>query len=292
MRDQLAANMPSEPRLFVSDVDRTLVNRHAELSARTRSELTRLLEAGLPFTVASARSHVSLRVMLAGLPLRLPVIEFNGAFLTDFVTGRRAFIRDIDRGVAEQVYALGETYGLVPFISTFDAAQERDRLFAGAPRNEGMRWYLDERRSFRDPRLEQVAAPSVGLAQRVVCMTFVAREALLAPLTEELTQLHAGRLQLHLFENPYSPGWHWLTIQDVRATKALALQTLCESLSVPLQNLTVFGDERNDIPMFRIAGRAVAVGNAHADVKDCAHTVIGDYETDSVVEYLASAAEL
>jgi len=50
-------------RLFVSDVDGTLVNRKAQLSASTRARLTSLLEQGLPFTVASARSAYTLRVL-------------------------------------------------------------------------------------------------------------------------------------------------------------------------------------------------------------------------------------
>ena len=93
--------------------------------------------------------------------------------------------------------------------------------------------------------------PRRGLAYQVVCLTFIAREAALLPLHAELTRWHSGRLRLFCYENQYSPGWHWLSIHDHRATKALAVRELCEQLSVPLTNLTVFGDERNDIPCSR-----------------------------------------
>jgi Cof subfamily protein (haloacid dehalogenase superfamily) len=274
----------SAPALFVSDVDGTLVDRRARLSAGTRARLTALLHAGLPFTVASARSALSLGVMLEGLPLTLPVVEFNGAFITDLATGHRPFVRALSEGVGPHVHELAHGLGLTPFVSTFDGAH--DQLFVESARNEGSQWYLDERRAFCDPRLRHVDDVRVGFAQQVVCMTFIAREPELVPLFEQLQQHHAERVRVEFYENKYQPGWHWLSVHDTRATKAEALRELCATLDVPLANLTVFGDERNDIPMFEIAGRAVAVANAHSDVKACAHELIGDHEEDSVVGYL------
>ncbi|MEY4512456.1 MAG: hypothetical protein RLZZ450_4578 [Pseudomonadota bacterium] len=274
----------SAPALFVSDVDGTLVDRRAQLSASTRARLTALLDAGLPFTVASARSALSLSVILEGLPLKLPVVEFNGAFITDLATGYRPFVRALSEDVAPHVHELGHGLGLTPFVSTFDG--KHDRLFAAPARNEGSQWYLDERHAFRDPRLTHVDDVRIGFLQQVVCMTFIAREEALAPLYEEIQRHHAERVRVEFYENRYQPGWHWLSVHDYRATKAEALRELCATLDVPLANLTVFGDERNDIPMFQIAGRAVAVANAHSDVKACAHELIGDHEEDSVVGYL------
>ncbi|MET0286919.1 MAG: HAD hydrolase family protein [Polyangiales bacterium] len=271
-------------QLFVSDVDGTLVDRRAQLSARTRAGLHALLERGLPFTVASARSAYSLSVMLAGLPLRLPVIEFNGAYLTDLSTGQRAFVRAIDRALCEDVHARGLALGLQSFVSAFDG--KRDLLYHGPAANEGMQWYIDERISFRDPRLQSVDDVRVALSHQVVCMTFVAREAVLQPLVEQLTLLYPDQLRLNFYENHYSPGWHWLSVHHSLSTKAHALQVLCEQLGVPLSALTVFGDEQNDIPMFEIAGRAVAVGNAHPLLRPLAHEIIADHEQDSVIGYL------
>jgi Cof subfamily protein (haloacid dehalogenase superfamily) len=271
-------------QLFVSDVDGTLVDRRAQLSERTRAGLCTLLERGLPFTVASARSAYSLSVMLAGLPLRLPVIEFNGAFLTELTTGRRAFIRAIEASLCHDVYARGLALGLQPFVSAFDGRS--DLLYAGPPQNAGMQWYLDERVAFRDPRLQRVQDVREGLRHAVVCLTYVAREDVLQPWVEALARTYPDQLRLNFYENQYSPGWHWLSVHHQLATKAHALRVLCEQLGVPLSGLTVFGDEQNDIPMFEIAGRAVAVGNAHAALRPLAHEIIEDHERDSVVCYL------
>ena len=67
--------------LYVSDLDGTLLRNDTSLSQYSKDTLNALLDQGLLFTVASARSIASMRHVLADLPLRLPVVEFNGAFV-------------------------------------------------------------------------------------------------------------------------------------------------------------------------------------------------------------------
>ena len=71
--------------IYISDLDGTLVNDNAELSKYAIQNLNALIADGLPLTVASARSIVSIQQMLNGIELPLPVICFNGAlFFTVF----------------------------------------------------------------------------------------------------------------------------------------------------------------------------------------------------------------
>jgi hypothetical protein len=81
---------------YVSDLDGTLLANNASLSEFSRAHLAQLLREGLSFTVASARSVVAMQLMLQGLPIQLPVVEFNGAFLSDLATGRHEVINSID----------------------------------------------------------------------------------------------------------------------------------------------------------------------------------------------------
>ena len=75
-------------------------------------------------------------------------------------------------------------------------------------------------------------------------------------------------------------------IQDRRATKDQALGWLIEAHGLDGEELVVFGDQINDITMFRMAAEAVAVANAHPDVKRHATRIIGSNEEDSVVKYI------
>ena len=61
--------------LYISDLDGTLLRNDATLSTYSQKVLTQLLQEGLAFTVASARSIVAIQSLLQGITLSLPVIE-------------------------------------------------------------------------------------------------------------------------------------------------------------------------------------------------------------------------
>jgi Cof subfamily protein (haloacid dehalogenase superfamily) len=276
-------------RLFVSDLDGTLVGRNARLSYMTRRHLLDLLRGGLRFTVASARSIHTMAPILEGLPIALPVAEFNGAFITDLKHRQPLVCHALDAAVVEVVldWALGSN--VPPFVSSYSAGQQRLYPPVHMP-NAGIRWYDASRRAARDPRLRAAVDPRSLLDQSIVCLTLIADRATLTPLLHAVNTRFPGGTNSLLFENPYQRGWYWLTVQSDKATKAHALRAIAAHAGIELEQSTVFGDEINDIPMFEVAGRGVAVENAVAELRQIAHEVIGHHEHDSVIRYLLACA--
>lgn len=271
--------------LYVSDLDGTLLQSDASLSAFSENSLREMLADGLLFTVASARSVVAIGQILRGLPLSLPVIEFNGAYLSDLSTGRHEIINALEPSVAAGVYETITTHGLMPMISSFDGTD--DRVHYGQMLNEGMDWYLQDRLDHRDSRWRGAADNlAAALQEQVVCLTTIAKKAPLADLQAAVLETHAGSVETHLFENQYSPGWHWLTVHDRRSTKDQAIKTLTENYGLGGAEVVVFGDHINDLKMFAAADKAVAVGNAQPEVKACADLVIGTNQEDSVAKFI------
>jgi Cof subfamily protein (haloacid dehalogenase superfamily) len=271
--------------LYVSDLDGTLLQSDASLSSASENALREMLADGLLFTVASARSVVAIQQMLRGLPLPLPVIEFNGAYLSDLSTGRHELINALEPSVAVSVYGQILAYGLTPLIASFDGTD--DRVHYGEMLNEGMHWFLQDRLAHRDSRWRGATADlAASLREQVVCLTTIAKEEELTHLQAAILQVHADRVETHLFENQYFPGWHWLTVHDCRATKDQAIKTLVKNYGLGDAQVVVFGDHINDLKMFAAADLAVAVGNAQAEVKACANLVIGTSAEDSVVKFI------
>ena len=64
--------------------------------------------------------------MLTGLRLQLPVIEFNGAFLSDLDTGKHTWVCALEPQLSDEILTAIRDCGPTPFVSTFDG--ERDRL--------------------------------------------------------------------------------------------------------------------------------------------------------------------
>ena len=69
--------------LYISDLDGTLLDRNGRLSETTRQILTGLLGRGLPFTIATARTPLSVRPLFKDLALSYPVVLLSGAALLD-----------------------------------------------------------------------------------------------------------------------------------------------------------------------------------------------------------------
>ncbi len=272
--------------IYVSDLDGTLLRNDGTISAYSKQKLIELIEAGVNITVASARSIPSLKHVLNGIPFRLPIIEINGAFITDFATGKHLVINDMSNDILEDVFSYITAFNCLPFISAFDG--EKDRLYYQSMPNEGMEWNLQDRKNCNDNRLTQIDNLRECFFDHVVAFTVINTKQQLVNLAKKMAEDFADRLEMHFFENPYSPPWHWLTIHDRKSCKSHATKELLEMTGFTMGNMVVFGDNLNDVKMFKMAHRAVAVSNASYEIKKIATEVIGSNEQDSVIKYIQS----
>ena len=276
--------------VFISDLDGTLLQRDATLSSQSRDVLQRVIDAGVAFSVASARSVTSMRVVLAGLQLRLPVIEFNGAFISDLQSGRHLVVNALEQNLAAEVFEfLAHAQG-APITSTFDGAA--DHVYHRTSHNEGVARYLASRRAARDPRLREVSNPGAHLDEQVVCMTTIARRETLERLQVEAAARFGARIQMHLYEDAHNSGWYWLTVHDAKASKDRAVARLLELAGLNGRRVTAFGDNVNDVSLLRAAHKAIAVSNAVEELRSLAHEVIGCAAEEAVPQYIARAAGL
>ena len=281
--------MTADPRqaLYISDLDGTLLRSDGSLSPYSLRTLTRLIHEGMLFTVASARSCITMRPRLAGLPLSLPVVEFNGAFVSDLSSGRHLVVNALPADIARDVYSLLDGAGSTPFVSTFDGIADRLYYNHAFLRNDGMRWYLRNQQSEEDPRLCFRDELREGLRDQVVCLTAIGEPSRLTELETDIQRRYGTAVSTHCFENLYSPGWYWLTVHDARATKDQGVAAIRRLPGFEDCRPVVFGDQVNDIAMFRMANEAYAVAGAVPELVDHATAMIGSNDDDAVARWLA-----
>jgi hydroxymethylpyrimidine pyrophosphatase-like HAD family hydrolase len=77
-------------------------------------------------------------------------------------------------------------------------------------------------------------------------------------------------------------GAEAVEISPAGADKGVGLQWLLDHLGIDAGEVLVFGDEINDLPMFAVAGRRVAVQNASPAVRDAADEVTASNADDGV----------
>ena len=275
------------PRFFVSDLDGTLLQPGSFLSDFARESLTGLIHDGLPFTVATARSIISMREVLGDLPLQLPVVCGNGAYLSDPDTGQHIMVNALPGPLSQELLALVNHRRLQPFVISFDGT--RDLLYHTPAHNLGMQWYQEERTRNRDPRLRPVSRLDLPAAEQVICLNLIDRFEPLQAFAAELEERFSGEMMLYLYENWYDDQWFWLSVYHTGATKARATLQLIEGMGYRAEQLTFFGDGNNDLSLMEVAGHGVAMENAKPGVKALSKEVIGPNWEDSVVKYLLKA---
>lgn len=273
-------------RLYISDLDGTLLQNDATLSDFTRRNLPRLLEQGVPFTVASARAVASICPIFKDIALPYPVIEFNGGFLSELPSGKHLKIQEISKDVTPAVLAIFREHGFIPAISTYDGTT--DWVYCGGINGSGMQIYFDDHRASGDRRIRDIADLRDCLTEHVMCFTLIEPFERLEPIIEAIEQLFSKDIKLTHMVDHYRPGYHWLTLHAINATKANGIQSLVEHYHWHDWELVVFGDQVNDISMFQKAHRGIAVGNAVDALKQEADLVIGTNEENSVVRFIAN----
>jgi 5-amino-6-(5-phospho-D-ribitylamino)uracil phosphatase len=270
--------------LYVSDLDGTLLDMHGEFPRPWVDRLNRLIDRGLKFTIATARNYDSVHPILHEVNLQLPVILFNGAYLTHFQTGENLEQSNyIQRDVVYQLMELVAPLEQDPFVYTFD---ERHRLYYRNATNEGSQAYLKSLEG--DGRLHYVDEYQFTDNEQIAGLLLIDTPEVLDPVNRHLRKQFPDNLNLYFAKDIAHPKFHWLQMFHHHADKGKMLRALSRHLDTPLEQIVVFGDYLNDLEMFDIAGKAVAVGNALPEVQAVAHQVIGTNARGAVLDYLES----
>jgi Cof subfamily protein (haloacid dehalogenase superfamily) len=276
--------------LYVSDLDGTLLNRQARLSSFSRQHLTYMLSEGMRFTVATARSAPAVQALLCGIVLPLPIIEQNGACLTDLTTGRRVAVQALSEQSAAEVMRLFRSQGAEVIVSCISA--EGDRLWFEAPQHDGTRWYVNEKRLLDDPRLREVSCLGSCVRGQVLSLTTLVPEATALELAASLKLAFGAKIQVRAAAHGYAAPYWELSVLSGAATKANAIRALRDALHLDPCGVVVFGDAENDLDMFHAADVRVAVGNAVPEILSLAHHVTESNKEDGVVRWLLKRLEM
>lgn len=84
----------------------------------------------------------------------------------------------------------------------------------------------------------------------------------------------------------YNEGFYSLEVSNKLANKGDMLRYIGKLMGVEQAQITVFGEQANDIEMFQVAGTRVAVANASEELKRLADVTIGNNNEDAVANYL------
>ena len=277
--------------LFVSDLDGTLMRNDTRLSEYTVQTINELVEKGMAFTFATARSIESARTITSGLKLKLPVVTRNGAVLADNNTGKhleKAIFKDSEISLLKELIPELPLCGFVSCFIEEDVEKSEIsgkisrmiKTYVSGEHSEGLEGYIDYYKD--DPNMVMVGDFDSLFCGQPGYVTLVSDKEFLTPIYDRVKQYNGWECLLG--KDTYRDEY-WLEICPENCTKAKTLLKLKERYG--FEKLVVFGDSINDMTMFKIADEAYAVQNAIDELKKEATDVIGFNEDDAVAKFLA-----
>lgn len=266
--------------LYVTDLDGTLLQPDVTISDESADILRTLLENGLPLTVATARTSFSVMPILRGLPFRLPLILQNGAVLHDPSADRIVSAAAIPQDAYLHVLQIYQAYGFNGFV--FCVPDDHLRCCYTELTTPHMRKYYSERRDRYDKPFDQVEQLSILADRNPVYLSLNAPKPMLDPVYDALQAVNG--ISIAYYRDVYEPDIWYLEVSSPEASKYHGIQKLKALTGAEI--VIGFGDNLNDLPLFKACDVKIAVENAAEQLKSLADLVIGKNTEHAVAHYL------
>ena len=236
-------------KVLALDLDGTLTNTEKVITPRTKAALQEAARRGVCIVLASGRPTVGIEPLARELELEKYggcILSYNGGKIIDCRTGQTLVQHAFPADLIEPVCTFSRYWNVVPL--TYD----KNGIVTEVP---DAPYVLEEARINKIP----------------------VRKVENLPHVEELMQQEfAGKLSI-CRSAPF-----FIETMPLGVGKDTSLEILLRAKGLTPANLMACGDGWNDLPMIRLAGMGVAMGNAQPPVKAAANYLTADNDHDGV----------
>jgi len=267
--------------IFITDLDHTFLRNDLSVSDYTKNIWNSYASSSV-LGIATARTYMKTTEFLGGVELNAPMILLDGALIA---TKEKKSIdtKLISKDIGDMIIEEGWKFSIYPFIlSLSDEKNLTEVSLHDEVLNSDQKTVLS-RYSSADKLQKHSGVRAMDSNFKIV---YMGEESLLRELYEHLVHVFGSSLKFIFAPEAYV-GCYFLTILHPEADKSHGIQSVQEYLDFDLKNLTVFGDNLNDIGMFHLANTSVAMSNAQDEVKAKANVIL-EYsnDQDGVAKYL------
>lgn len=266
-------------KLYVSDLDGTLLNSKKEVSEKTAVILNQYIDNGGLFTVATARMPYTCDYRLSKIHLNIPAILMNGVMLYDFSKRKCMHYYKIEKKIWKKVLSLLEKNNCNCYLYTY--WQDAVNLY-----------YENEELNFEGQYYNKRAKKGCGYAGRifsfeliegqdVIYIAGIGSQENMLRVQKELNQIEG--IAASGYVNIYNGGY-CLEIYSKKASKAGRALELKQMLQA--DRLVSFGDNYNDLELMKNSDECYAPINALEQVKAVADKVLKSNEENGVAEFI------
>jgi Cof subfamily protein (haloacid dehalogenase superfamily) len=243
-------------RLFVTDIDGTLVRDDVHISEEIRLSVRRAEALGMRTSLASGRNAAELEWFASVLDVNEPYIALGGAYIGEPGNLHPLVYEALPYEIVQEVLHLARSNDLGAMIE-----YPRKAYY------EGPFDFYSELQSLTVSELTYLDHPDQLPLESPSKLVLIG--------TDEYLRKMEKKLQHYRHNIDFSRSLpHLIDITRRGFNKGTALSRVAEHLAVPLSSIAVAGDGLNDLPMFQVAGFSIAMADADENLKAHADAVV------------------
>jgi hydroxymethylpyrimidine pyrophosphatase-like HAD family hydrolase len=259
-------------RVFAVDLDGTLLTQQGEPARTDLETLAHLREAGVAVSIITGRlfSGTTKTAQLAGILGAVACAD--GAHIVEAHSGNDLLHTGILGEAAEALRAALHAHRAPAFLFAHDEVVHDDAGLSFLPYVK----LWSNRFSHHQKVVDHPHWQSSRGLSEVVCVggkscIFATADAIEASSRGALSvaKFPLARLAMIDGEEPYG-----MVVRSSACSKGTAVEWLAKHHGVTAAEVVVVGDWLNDLPMFAVAGRSFAMGQAHETLKEAATDVL------------------
>lgn len=267
--------MTKQPiRLIISDIDGTILDNQHQVDPELKDIIPLLNQEQIPFVLASARSPLGMEPIARELGLGdNPLACYNGALVIkgDPQAYKTIIEHPLDKKEIRTFLELVKTE--FPSVSI--------NLYSGkdwiADRLD--KWVqIEAAITGEQPMIQNVLMPVLDAQMPVHKLLLIDQASVIQKLHDYLQTLDFSKTAFYLSKDNY------MEVTAKHVSKEQALYEIAQHYQVPLEEVMTIGDNFNDLPMLRLAGLGVAMGNAPEAVKTEANAITKSNNEHGVAE--------
>lgn len=280
-------------KLFVSDIDGTLLNEKHELAQETQVAIHKLREAGISFMVASGRNYEAIQVAIAQMDIKIKCIALNGGDYRDN-QGKSIITHPIEEKAIDQMYKIIQqsdatmeyycengSYTQIDqdqlvdvytqnFMCIFDTDYQKARKFVESME---LQQYMITEKDFNAIK-----------ANKILKLEFHFQTLQEKNRVNNMLKAVTG---IHLTSSaPLN-----IEITHEKATKGNMIEEVCAYYGYQKEEVVVIGDSSNDLSMLTRFPNSYAMGNAPQAIKDAATHIAKDNAHNGVAHVIEQILE-
>lgn len=266
--------------VYITDLDGTLLRNDQTVSDYTEETVNRLISRGMLISAATARGTIGVDVIrLDRLHFHIPVIILGGVMLYDLFRKKIVHCCEMSAQTVAAILRVFQQLDRQPMV--FRRRGNEVHIYYTTLRPTEQQ--LTERRG-PDGKTYERFYHKVGQLKNSPAIFFSCQGTYAEQLRlkEQLDPI--GGIHVALYRDMYHDDNWFVEISREDAGKDRAVERLRQR--VRADRVVVFGDNLNDLPMFRTADLACCVANAAPQVKAAADCEILSNEQDGVAHYL------